>query len=171
MHYKKVHSFFKTQLGVVITLTNAQHLQIRFNEYSGKPYARKKVDTLLLGWVEHAGIYLGVDNSGTGWFAHNHTDGGTVVLSTLEEFSQEQKLYPYNIPCNKMPLEVIKDILTQAVEQRSYNWSEYNCQTSVSLACNNTTISKDADTGKIILASVAGLAIAGLGILAIKASK
>lgn len=153
-----IHSYTFWENSILVYSKYGQPLRIYLNRDSGKPYARKKVQTVALRWVKHTGIYLGHDDNGTHWFAHNHTNNGTVVLANHHEFSQGEVLHSYPIDCNRPPRQVIQNILQQGINGKPYDWSDYNCQTATNLACNGTSVSEDASAGKWLLGGTALLA-------------
>lgn len=162
MFYLKDYAIYPKHGSLILNLSQGKSLTIYFDHFSGKPCAREKVNTLLLSWVNHAGIRLGVDDFGRAWYAHNHVKYGTVVIAPHEEFAQGKQIEGYDIACNKSHLDVIKSILNQAKHQKQYDWNDYNCQTSVNVACNNTAKSDDVDLVKTVVGVGAVVLVGGL---------
>lgn len=128
---------------VTITKNNAAATTIDFNKDSGKVFYRLKIDTL---WdTKHPGIYIGHDLYNNHYFMHNHYEAGKPTVVTLPEFSMEQNWYPYDTPVTHHWHDIIKIGLNEVLRGESYHSTNYNCQTFVNRACNNTSRSEDLD--------------------------
>ncbi len=147
---------------VEIVKNDGSIFTIYFNENSGKVYNRYKIGTI--SQVKHAGIFLGVDINGVGYFLHNHYHYGKAHITTQKEFVKGMPLYIYNEKCSNTPLKVIEIGLNEILRGESYKPITYNCQTYTNTACYNQRKSADAEkwVGGILLS---GLALLVLGVV------
>ncbi|MBK7682268.1 MAG: hypothetical protein IPJ26_07265 [Bacteroidetes bacterium] len=128
---------------VEIVINDGSIFTIYFNENSGKVYFRYKIGTI--SQVKHAGIFLGVDINGSGYFLHNHYHYGKAHITTQSEFVKGMPLYLYNEKCSNTPLKVIEIGLNEILRGESYKPISYNCQTYTNTACYNQRKSPDAE--------------------------
>lgn len=77
MLYMTNYSLFNDSVNIF--LSTGEILTIYFNDNSGKAYYRHKINTI--SGIKHPGIYLGTDNLGNNYFAHNHYHFGKPTIS------------------------------------------------------------------------------------------
>lgn len=141
--------------GAVIRFSNGSLLTIYFNENSGKVYFRYKTRTITQ--IKHPGIFLGVDNYGTGYFLHNHYQFGKAHIVTEHEFSKGMPLYVYAEKCSNAPLNIIKRGLDEVLRAEIYKPLSYNCQTFINTVCYNQRRSEDVESwiNRVLVGSLA----------------
>lgn len=140
---------------VDIVKNNGSIFTIYFNQNSGKVYFRYKIGA----WshIKHAGIFLGFDSNGIGYFLHNHYHYGKAHITTESGFRQGKPIYIYEEKCSNAPLKVIEIGLNEILRGERFKPLSYNCQTYTSTACHNQRRSEDADrlVGNIVFGTLA----------------
>lgn len=136
-------------------LKNGRFIDIYFNEDSGKVYYRWKTNTLT--GIKHAGVYIGQDVSGNGFFIHNHYQFGAPHLVNYNDFTLGKDLYLYKDRCSNPWNVIIRNAFSHVVRQEPYKLLSYNCQTLTNSSCNNESKSEDA-------ARIVGGVAAGVGL-------
>jgi hypothetical protein len=138
-------------------LNNGRFVDIYFNQDSGKVYYRWKIDTVT--GIKHAGVYIGQDVAGNGYFVHNHYQLGTPRLVFYNDFTLGKELHLYHERCVNPWNVTVSKALGHVVRQEPFKLLSYNCQTLVNSACNNQRKSEDA--GRILggVALTAGVAL------------
>jgi len=123
-----------------------------FNEYSGKAYFRYKIGGRS---IKHPGIYIGADQNGVQYFAHNHVQYGRPVLVTMDEFTAGSEIYPYKEYATTPMATVIERALNGILKSEQYTLATFNCQVYVNESINNERKSEAVDN------SVFGLLLIG----------
>lgn len=159
---RHIDTFYTYNDCVYILLTDGTSLTLNFNQFSGKAYFRYKIDTV--SKIKHPGIYIGSDNAGIQYVAHNHYLYGKPVLVPLLEFTQGQELYPYPEYATNPPLIVIEKAMRGIQKEERYTPLLFNCQDYVNEALSDKRRSpaiENTFTGLAVLGLVfVGLAIA-----------
>ena len=123
-------------------LSNGRFIDIYFNQDSGKVYYRWKTGTVV--GIKHAGIYIGQDAAGNGYFFHNHYQQGFPHLVFYNDFTLGKELYLYNERCVNPWNTVVSNAFSHVVRREPFKLLSYNCQTMTNSACNNERKSDDA---------------------------
>src|SRR5580698_2740051 len=121
--------------GVHLVLTTGKGLTVYFNAQSGQIHAVRKNNTSLS--IQHTGIYLGSDWSGTTYYLHNHLKGRRPELVTQSEFAEGQEIFLYPGITTTHPSEIIHIGLEQLLAGKPYSLLTYNCQGFVNTARQN----------------------------------
>lgn len=136
-------------------LKDGRFIDIYFNQDSGKVYYRWKTNTLT--GIKHAGVYIGQDVSGNGFFIHNHYQLGSPHLVYYNDFTLGKNLYLYNERCKNPWNVTISNAFAHVVRQEAFKLLSYNCQTLTNSSCNNERKSEDA--GRIVGGVAAGVGL------------
>lgn len=147
---------------VTLYFENGQHLKVFLNQDSGKIYMRPKIGSAF--GVYHKGIYLGHSDKGQQIMIHNHSTPGRAVITTWEDFVQNQSSFLDDKICSNAPIERLKIALGNVLQREPYALLNNSCQTFVNETCTNER--KNDDTAKVLVGLAAtGLIIAGLSAL------
>jgi len=138
-------------------------LTLHFNQDSGKAFFRYKINTI--SGIKHPGIFIGCDNSGVRYVAHNHYRYGKPVLVTWEEFAQEQNTFAYPEYATNPHLVVIEKALNGILKGEKYTAFIFNCQVFVNEALADKRRSPATEN------IFAGLALFGLLLLGLSTGK
>ena len=118
---------------VDIMLSDGEIVTLYFNQNSGRAYYRNKLPA-----IKHPGIYIGSDQNGIEYFAHNHPFQGKPTLVPGIDFSDGANIFLYPEFATNPPLKVIEIALNRILSAEKYTLMTFNCQDFV----NEALISK-----------------------------
>lgn len=142
MRILKFYQFYKNGI-LQLHFINGETKRIRLTKDSGRIVTRKKVNTV--SSVNHPGIFVGKDIlTSEDYILHNHYKlFKTAGISNFREYASGQKVHWDNRPCKNSPLKILEIGLQHMLRREQYYWLDYNCQTTVNDACNNSRTSED----------------------------